>query len=359
MSRSRSTLPTRGLRRLLLALHTLQQSVGRLVNAAPRSGVIAMPAPMLRTQSPPSGEFDYSKLEWAYDTRWGGCEAARIPLDRIQDLLAGERRRGACDLVVTHTDAANESSGSRAPAEGKLAKKTYLHCTPGPEDESEPSGALATSAPPRSGPGSRPNSKRQTGASIKRGCQVKFMWAPLAADSTTVEVRFYKHEHRNHGPGLFSDAPGYGSCPGRQSHINVAWLMGRMTLDEKIKPETLRKQNRERILAFHGIRDGPDADALLQKLHPQAYRDTLVTAGDIRHVRCNAHCGRASFQHFMSCSAGTCAASWTRRGGSCILRRKRAFAAFTLPTPTASSRTTRALRASTLAFGAPGSCSSS
>ena len=183
MSRSRSTLPTRGLRRLLLALHTLQQSVGRLVNAAPRSGVIAMPAPMLRTQSPPSGEFDYSKLEWAYDTRWGGCEAARIPLDRIQDLLAGERRRGACDLVLTHTDAANESSGSRAPAEGKLAKKTYLHCTHGPEDESEPSGALATSTPPRSGPGSRPNSKRQTGASIKRGCQVKFMWAPLAADS--------------------------------------------------------------------------------------------------------------------------------------------------------------------------------
>ena len=246
------------------------------------AGLITMPPAEMEVQDPPQGAFDYNDLEWAQDTRWGGYQAARIPAVRIDDFLEGERRRGACSLAVVRRKPAVEPT-NKAAAAGKLGNRTYHHCSHGPEDLSEPSGTLTLPTErPQSGAGSRPNSKRRTGASVKRGCQVNFMWAPLHADRGTVEIRFQHHEHSNHGPSC-AGACGYVSCPPRMSAGCAASLLSCLVQNPRICLKLLQQQNAERILADAGF-SGPDAVERLQRDDPQAYRDYLTTTGDIRHV---------------------------------------------------------------------------
>ena len=176
-------------------------------------------------QHPPPGLFSSDEVAWTTARRWGKTvEEAVIGSDRLEDFLAGERVRGLCALTKASSAAA--ANTTRA---GSLGHKQYYQCSHGPEDYSQPSGQVPDlSNKPLRGPGSRPNSKRVTGASQKRGCKCSYMAAQVMSDPGLTLLRMYVREHRNHGAASPEGAPGLAALTPRVSDDAKGWMHGRL-----------------------------------------------------------------------------------------------------------------------------------
>ena len=233
-------------------------------------------------QHPPAGPFSKDDLSWEpHDRRGGAVLEAVIPSDRLDDFLAGEHSRGACAFTKCSTHKA--AKGAHADS---LGKKQQYHCSHGPEDHSQPRGLVGDpSQKPSSGTGSRPNTKRATGASQKRGCKCRFTAAPLLAKSGLTLLRYGLDDHINHGPACPEGAAGWASLPGHVSTDIKEWVRTRLLLDPDFNPAELLRQLREHVLAQAGLSPTMalnDAVRQLSTTNPQAARNLLTNSADVR-----------------------------------------------------------------------------
>ena len=197
-------------------------------------------------QHPPEGPFCTDDLVWSRKHRRGkAVQEAVIPSSRLEDFISGEGVRGMCAITKVSSKAP-AAEGNRSDSLGW--KQTY-HCSHGPEDYSQPTGEVFDfSQKPSSGPGSRPNSKRATGASQKRGCQCRFMAAPLHANPERTLLRYSVMEHRNHGPACPEGAAGWATLPPRLSSGAKGWIHTRLLLDPGVNCCALVEQLREEVV---------------------------------------------------------------------------------------------------------------
>lgn len=168
--------------------------------------------PKLAVQSPADGPFTVHDLQWLRQGK--GIKAAfvsAIPENRFKDFLAGEEKRGMCEVKIGIKNQENAST----PMNKKAA------CIFGaPRNGSEiQRQAMPTSAEPPSKPGKKGRRcAHQNGTSCKMHCTYRFFAVKYGSDPrNAVIIRFPAHDHETVAPSN-CEAMKHHTADGRQSH---------------------------------------------------------------------------------------------------------------------------------------------
>lgn len=155
-----------------------------------------------------------------------------LQLSRVDDLLAGEAKRGGCSLNIQYRPKCRFDP--EYPTVHSYSDHIVYHCNRGPADHStEQPEVVDPKQRPKHGPGSY-RSKIKNGESVKVGCKVHFSVRQpvLAPGVAVVKWRVGSTQHAGHGTAAHTATLGLADqFPSRLSDECRTWAAGRLLND--------------------------------------------------------------------------------------------------------------------------------